>query len=238
MVEDQPIVELQQLWFPTRASGERSFLMNLEFGVNQIPKGDELSMAEVAWSTGDVEEALSMLPAIVPTETRGRMKQLLQPWPTGRYTDAYHRSGGILNLFTPSWGEAQDEVWAEMVAGWEATTYPDDETRQEALNELEQQWNASPHPFFSGLTPAQVMVGVGAREQVLATEFLERIAGMLDGRPFRSEGEALTRVVLVLRAWECEPRRRGMTPRKIIVAERDKLLARRARVLEGATQPA
>ena len=78
MVEDQPVVELQQLWFPTRASGERSFLMNLEFGVNQIPKGDELSVAEVAWSTGDVEEALSMLPAIAPTETRGRMKQLLQ----------------------------------------------------------------------------------------------------------------------------------------------------------------
>ena len=133
---------------------------------------------------------------------------------------------------------AQVVVWAEMVAGWEATTYPDDETRQEALNELEQQWNASPHPFFAGLTPAQVMVGGGDREQALATEFLERIAGMLDGRPFRSEGEALTHVVLVLRAWECEPRRRGMTPRKIIVAERDKLLARRAHVLEGATQPA
>ena len=238
MVEEQPIVELHQLWFPTRASGKRSFLMNLEFGVNQIPKGDELSMAEVAWSTGDVEEALSMLPALVPTETRGRMKQLLQPWPTGRYMDAYQRSGGILNLFTPPWGEAQDEVWAEMVAGWEATSYPDDQVRQEALNALEQQWNASPHPFFAGLTPAQVMVGGGAREQALATEFLERIAGMLDGSPFRSEGEALTRVVLMLRAWEYEPRRRGLTPRKIIVAERDKLLARRARVLEEATQSA
>ena len=238
MVEDQPIVELQQLWFPTRASGERSFLMNLEFGVNQIPKGDELSMAEVAWSTGDVEEALSMLPAIVPTETRGRMKQLLQPWPKGRYTEAYHRSGGILNLFTPAWGEAQDEVWAGMVADREATSFPDDHTRQEMLSALEQQWNTSPHPFFAGLTPAQVMVGGGAREQALAMEFLERIAEMLDGRPFRSEGEALVNVVLLLRAWECEPRRRGMTPRKIIVAERDMLLARHARVLEGATQPA
>jgi hypothetical protein len=125
-----------------------------------------------------------------------------------------------------------------MVAGWEATRYPDEQTRQEALNALEQQWNASPHPFFAGLTPAQVMVGGGAREQALATEFLERIAEMLDGHPFRSEGEALTHVVLMLRAWECAPRRRGMTPRKIIVAERDKLLARRARVLEEATHSA
>ena len=80
--------------------------------------------------------------------------------------------------------------------------------------------------------------GGGAREQALAMEFLERIAEMLDGRPFRSEGEALANVVLLLRAWECEPRRRGLTPRKIIVAERDKLLARRARVLEEATQSA
>jgi hypothetical protein len=238
MVEDQPVVEFQQLWFPTRASGERSFLMNLEFGLNQIPKGDELSVAEVAWSTGDVEEALLSLPTIVPEETRGRMKRLLQPWPEGRYTEAYNRSGGILNLFTPSWGEAQDEVWAGKVTDWEARSFPDDQTRQELLSALEQQWNTSPHPFFAGLTPAQVMVGGGVREQALAMEFLERIAEMLDGRPFQSEGEALTNVVLLLRGWECEPRRRGLTPRKIIVAERDKLLARRARVLKAATKSA
>jgi hypothetical protein len=236
MVEDQPVVELQQLWFPTRASAERSYLMNLEFGVNQIPKGDDLSMAEVAWSTGDVQQALSLLPSLVPEETRTGMKPLLQPWPEGRYTDAYGRSGGILNLFTPAWGEAQDEVWAEMVAGWQAGRYPDDQARQEARRTLEEQWNASPHPFFAGLTPAQVMVGGGARERALATEFLERIAEMLDGRGFPSEGEAVTQVVLLLRAWEGEPRRRGLTPRKIIIAERDKLLARRARVLAAAAR--
>ena len=83
MVADQPVVEFQQLWFPTRASGERFLLMNLEIGLNQIAKRDELSVAEVAWSTGDVEEALSSLPSIVPEETRGRMKRLLQPWPGG-----------------------------------------------------------------------------------------------------------------------------------------------------------
>ena len=238
MVEDQPVVEFQQLWFPTRASGERSFLMNLEFGLNQIAKGDELSVAEVAWSTGDVEEALLSLPSIVPEETRGGMKRLLQPWPEGRYTEAYLRSGGILNLFTPSWGGVQDEVWAGMVADWEAESFPDDQSRQEALDTLEQQWNTSPHPFFAGLSPAQVMVGGGAREQALAMEFLERIAEMLDGRPFRSEGEALANVVLLLRGWECEPRRRGLTPRKIVVAERHKLLARRAHVLKAAAKSA
>jgi hypothetical protein len=231
MVDDRAILELRSLWFPTRASGERSFWMNLEFSVNQIPKGSELSLAEVAWSTGSVEEALSLLPPIVPQDTRKKMARLLQPWPEGRYATAWDRSGGILNLFTPSWGEAQDEVWAGMVAGWKAETFPDEETRQEAFRALEQRWNTTPHPFFAGLTPAQVMVGGGTREADLATEFLENLARFLEGRPFKSEGQALITTVLMLRTWQNQPQQDGQTVFEVILGERSELLARRARVL-------
>jgi hypothetical protein len=231
MVDDHPVIELKTLWFPTRASGERSFLMNLEFSLNQIPKGSELSVAEVAWSTGSVEEALSVLPPYFPEETVKKMVPLLQPWPEGRYTTAYQRSGGILNLFTPPWGEAQDELWAGMVAGWEAGTFPDEGTRQEAFRALEQQWNTTPHPFWAGLTPAQVLVGGGPREAKLATHFLDHLARFLEDRPFDSEGHALLQTVLLLRGWQNQAQPEGRNVFEIIVAERNELLARRARVL-------
>ena len=231
MVADHPVVELKTLWFPTRASGERSFLMNLEFGLNQIPKGSDLSTAEVAWTTGSVKEALSTLPPYLPKETEKRMAPLLRPWPEGRYTEAYQRSGGILNIFTPPWGEAQDEVWAGMVANWEAEAFPDADARQAAFRALEGQWNTTPHPFFAGLTPAQVLVGGGPRESKLASHFLENLARFLEDRPFESEGEALIQTVMLLRGWQNQAQADGRTVVETIVAERDELLARRARAL-------
>jgi hypothetical protein len=236
MVDDGPVVELKAFWFPTRVSGERSFLMNLEFGLNQIAEGSELSPAEVAWSTGSVEEALSALPPYLPGETADQMAPLLRPWPEGRYTTAYERSGGILNLFTPPWGEAQDEVWAGMRAAWEAKAFPDKEARRAALQSLEQQWNTAPHPFFAGLSPAQVLVGGGPRESKLASHFLDHLARFLDGRPFHSEGEALIQTVVMLRAWQNQGQPDGRTVVETILAERDELLARRARVLGLAAE--
>jgi len=234
MVSDGPVLEVRHHWFPTRACGERSFLMNLEFSLNQRPEGDRPSLAEVVWSTGDVGQALSIVPPFMPRETRGKMRRLLQPWPSGRVSDAYSRSGGILNLFTPPWGEADDEVWAGMLSAWQAETFAGDHARQEALRALEQQWNATPHPFFAGLTPSQVMVGGGPREAGLAGEFLTQLARMYEGRPFESEGEALIKTLTLLRGWQSEPRRDGWTVRDIIVAERSALLARRARVLSSS----
>jgi hypothetical protein len=159
------------------------------------------------------------------------MKRLLKPWPRGRYTDAYQRSGGILNLFTPPWGEREDEVWAEMVGQWESETYPDDAAGQAALRALEQRWNTTPHPFFAGLTPAQVMVGGGGEEATLAQEFLYHLERLFDGKAFESEGDALMQTLLLLRGWQCQPLGKGQTPFEMIVAERDELLARRARIL-------
>jgi hypothetical protein len=206
--------------------------MLVEFSLNGSPEAGHPSLAEVAWSTEDVDQALSLLPDYVSKETRREACRLLQPWPDGRYTDAYRRTGGILNLFTPPWGEQDDEVWVETLAGWHAGTFPDEESRQEALRALEQQWNNTPHSFFAGLTPAQVMVGGGHREAELAQEFLERLKDTLDEQPFASEGEALVKTLILLRGWGCQPRKDGRTPLDIIVAERNELLARRDRALE------
>jgi hypothetical protein len=209
-------------------------VMNLEFNLNQIPKDSRLSMAEMALATGDVEAVLLEVPDAVPPEIKRRLREMLQPWPEGRYTTAYSRSGGILNVFTPAWGEDQDEVWAGMVAGWEATSYPDEETRREALRELGEEWNRTPHPFFAGLTPEQVMVGGGPREEALSREFLDHLSEQFDTLIFESEGVALNRTVVMLRGWQCEQVARRRSIRDVIVAERDELLARRARVMEEA----
>ncbi|MBC8447570.1 MAG: hypothetical protein H8D78_07455 [Chloroflexi bacterium] len=231
MVDDRPVLELKTLWFPTQAAGERSFLMNLEFSLNHRGPEDQPSLAEVACSSGSVDQALALLPPIVPRQTRRIMRRLLRPWPQGRYSEAYDRSGGILNLFTPPWGQAQDEVWAGMVAEWQAQSFPDGQAGQAALRALEQRGNTTPHPFFAGLTPAQVMVGGGPREADLSAEFLDRLAQTFERRPFPSEGQALIKTVLLLRGWQCQPQRDGRTIVQIIIAERDELLARRARAL-------
>lgn len=232
MVSDRGEVHLSSLWVPTQASVERVLLMNLEFNLNQIAKGSELSRAEMALATGDIEKVMSTVPDAVVPELKRSLRKLLQPWPEGRYSEAYNRSGGILNAFTPPWGEAQDEVWAGMLADWEAGTYPDEEARQAALRELEQRWNRTPHPFFAGLTPEQVMVGTGPRENELSREFLDHLYEMFGDQEFESEGQALVSTVALLRGWQVELQVGGMSVRDLIVAEREELLARRTRVLE------
>jgi hypothetical protein len=228
VVDRHPKTIRKSLWVPTEAAGERVFWMSLEFSLNRQPKAGQPSIAEVAWSSGSADEALLELPSVVPETIRKEAQRLIGPWPKGRYTDAYRRSGGILNVFTPPWGEEQDEVWAEMVAEWKARTFPNEQARQEALRALEQQWNTTPHPFFARLTPAQVMIGGGPQEAELADEFLKQLTRMYDGRAFASEGEALIKTLTLLRGWQCQPRRDGRTVPDIIVSERNELLARRA----------
>lgn len=234
-MNSRPTVTTKNYWIPTRAAGEHLFWMSLEFSLNQPLKNGQPSIAEVALSSGSADEALLALPSVVPAKIRKDAQRLLRPWPEGRYTDAYRRSGGILNVFTPPWREPQDEVWAEMVAGWERKTFPDDEARQEAHRALEKQWNTTPHPLFAGLTPAQVMVGGGPQEAELADEFLQQLTRTYDGRPFESEGEALIKTLTLLRSWQSQPRKDGRMIQGIIVAERNELLASRARVLNEVT---
>ncbi len=236
MVENTSKVRTTAYWFPTKASSGRLLSMFTEFSMNGHLNFDEPGYAEIVWSCGDVEQAISLFPDIVPEMTRSEARRLLQPWPQGRYTTAYHRSGGILNMFTPLWGEAEDEVWADVVTGWRARTFDDASARQEALRALEQRWNTTPHPFFAGLTPAQVMVGGGHQESELAREFLELITQRFDGRSFDSEGQSLTQTLILLRDWECHPRDDGQRPRDIIVAERNELLALREHTLKRARE--
>ena len=145
--------------------------------------------------------------------------------------DACRRSGGILYLFTPPWDERQDEVWSKLLAEWKAKTFADEGSRRSALAQLEEQWNNTPHPFFAGLTPAQVMVGGGSQEAQLANEFLAHVERTLAKRTFEGEGDALIKTLLLLRGWQVEPQRNGQTPMQMILAERSELLNRRAQVL-------
>lgn len=231
MVDRPLIVKTASYWFPTRPSAERLPAMQLEFSLNHYPPAGGPSIAEVAWSTGSVEAAMAELPPFIPSDVRDQCLPLLQPWPQGRHVEAYRRSGGILNLFTPPWGEGEDELWTELLAGWQEETFADEPSRQEALRALEQRWNTTSHPFFAGLTPEQVMIGGGRREADLAEEFLEHLTEAYDGQPFSSEGEALRQTLMLLRGWQVQPRDEGRTPQEIILAERDKLLARRREVL-------
>ncbi|MGD8465277.1 MAG: hypothetical protein PVI09_15540 [Anaerolineae bacterium] len=220
---------------PTSDAGERVFWMSLEFSLNRPLKKRQPTIAEVALSSGSADEALLALPSVVPPKIRKDAQLLLRPWPDGRYTDAYRRSGGILNVFTPPWGDSEDDVWAEMIAELERKTFPDDEDRQEAHRALEKQWNTTPHPLFAGLTPAQVMVGGGPQEAELAEGFLQQLTRTYDGRPFEGEGEALIKTLTLLRRWQSQSRKDGQMIQDIIVAERNELLARRARVLRELT---
>ncbi|MCP4537530.1 MAG: hypothetical protein GY832_10320 [Chloroflexi bacterium] len=236
MVESDPKVRTMSYWFPTKASAERLFSMFTECSLNIHHKAHKSSFAEIVWSSGDVEQAISLFPAIVPEMTRREARRLFQPWPQGRYTTAYWRSGGILNLYTPPWGEPEDEVWADMLTGWQAQTFGSAGDRQDALRALEQRWNTTPHPFFAGLTPVQVMVGGGRQENELGREFLEQLTQIFDGQPFESEGQSLTETLILLRGWECQPGDDGQRPRDIIVAERNELLALRDRTLKLARE--
>jgi hypothetical protein len=233
---DQSRVEIRQRAYPTRAAAERSALMDLEFAVNQSGNQGEPSLAEIVWTTSDIKRALADLPSIVPARIRRELQRLLQPWPAGRYVEAYRRSGGILNLFTPAWNEQQDEVWLTMLAEWQAAVFADERARRAALIDLEQKWNATPHPFFAGLTPAQVLIGGGPLEAKLANEFLTQLERTVAKQTFVGEGAALIKTLMLLRGWQVEPPRGGQTPWQIIVAERDDLLWRRNRAL--ATRPA
>ncbi len=233
MVNDSPRIEIRMRSYPTHASAERSALMEFEFAVNAPGGKGEPSMAEIAWSTGDIRKALADLPPIVPPRVRREFQRLLQPWHPGRYVEGYRRSGGILNLFTPPWGEKQDERWNQLIArsAWKAKTFADDRSRRVALAELEQEWNNTPHPFFAGLTPAQVMIGGGPQEAKLADEFLAHVERTLAKQTFEGEGDGLVKALMLLRGWQVEPQPNGQTPMQIILAERSELLVRRAHSL-------
>ena len=236
VVKDQPVLQLRTRSFPTRSSGERSIRMEFEFTINQPGDKGRPSIAAIAWSSGDIHPALAGPPPVVPPRVRRELQRLLRPWPPGRYVDAYQRTGGILNLFTPPWGEQQDERWHRLKSEWEARPFAGDNARQSALADMEQQWNQRPHPFFAGLTPAQVMVGGGPQEAALAEEFLAQVERALSKGEFAGEGDALIKALLLPRGWQVQPQRSGQTPMQIIMAERSKLLDRRARALAERQQ--
>jgi hypothetical protein len=230
-MKDETRLELRTQWFPTKESAERSLAMQLEYLVNQPGTQGEDSMAEIAWAGGDIQHVLADLPSVAPARVRRELQRLLQPWPQGRYSGAYSRSGGILNLFTPPWDEEQDEVWQRLRSAWKARSFADENAKRAALAEAGQRWNETPHPFFAGLAPAQVMVGGGPQEAKLADEFLAQVQRELGNREYHGDGDALLKTLLLLRGWQVQPQRDGRTPMQIIQAERHELLVHRQRAL-------
>jgi hypothetical protein len=55
MVGDQPDLRYKEHWFPTRATSERFILMQVEFSICFSAEKGQPGMAEVAWSSGDID---------------------------------------------------------------------------------------------------------------------------------------------------------------------------------------
>jgi len=69
MVDDQPVLQLRTRWFPTRASGERSMLMELEFATNGRgekgkPSEQDASRGKLRPSSGIEQARFSMHPLV------------------------------------------------------------------------------------------------------------------------------------------------------------------------------
>ncbi len=221
-----------QYWIPTLEANEKLTKMLMENSLNSPYKDGRLSLAERFWATGNSAASLKTLPSNTARELKRYARKLLRPWPKGRYTPSYRRSGGILNIFTPPWGKQEDELWEAMLDEWRRQDFPNDTERQEARRALKQKWNHTPHPFFARLTPAQVMIGGGEQEAELTKEFTKKLNNQFSRRQFESEGQALVDTLTFLRAWAIAPGKDGQTPSEIIIAERTALLARREELIQ------
>lgn len=221
-----------QFWIPTREAGDKLTKMLMENGLNGPYEDDILSLAERFWISGNAAASLNELPSIIDRKIKRYARKLLRPWPQGRYTPAYRRSGGILNFLTPPWGEQEDELWEAMLDEWRRQSFPNDAARREARRALKQKWNHTPHPFFARLTPAQVMVGGGEQEAALTKRVLKKLNNQFSRRQFESEGQALVDTLTFLRAWAIAPGKDGQTSSEIIIAERTALLARREELIQ------
>ena len=186
-------------WVPTREAGNKVTKMLMENGLNGPYEDDTLSLAERFWISGNAAASLNELPSIMDRKIKRYARKLLRPWPQGRYTSAYQRSGGVLNFLTPPWGEQEDELWEAMLDEWQHQSFPNDAARQEARQAIDQQWNHTPHPFFARLTPAQVMIGGGEQEAALTEEFVNQLNDLSQNH-YESEGQALINTLMFLRS--------------------------------------
>ena len=108
--------------------------MQLEFLVNQPGTQGECSLAEIAWSEGDIQATLADLPAGGAARSSTPFTALA----ARALRAAYGRLGGILNLFTPPWGEKQDFAWHSLRSAWKAQSFHDENARRVARVEAEQ----------------------------------------------------------------------------------------------------
>jgi hypothetical protein len=178
-----------------------------------------------------VEETLERVQELPPVDP-SLLRQELEPRRfSGRYVEAYGRSGGLLNLFNPWATEADDDQWAEMQAG---IAHLEGRALAEAEIEIARLWNETAHDLFSGLTPAQVWAGGGPRERALAVQALEWVEEAVARESHLTPGEALNAHLKALRLWQLRPQRqlKKRSPHQVILAERESILARREEFLQ------
>ena len=220
--------QLTSYWLPTQDAVARWRALMPETNLHRHPREGGPSLSEIAWMTGDSSSAISSLPQDMTSEIMASMVALLAPWPDGRYTQAFQRSGGILNLFRPLWRGEREPVWEAMRSMWKVQTK---ERRDRPWFELQQAWNHTPLPVLSGLSPAQAMVGIGPQEADLSFDFLAELERNCAECGFADEDEALQVSVDLFDDWQEHLAADGHSLLETVLAERSALLARRAELL-------
>jgi hypothetical protein len=224
---------VQSFWLPNAAAVERFQRFGAENWANtEFDFLDDLTLWEYALLHG-VEVALRQVRENLPlgrTLIRLLRQQLGPRKSTGRYVEAYERSGGLLNLFNPWATEADDDQWAEMKA---SIAHLEGKALAEAEIEIAELWNETANDLFSGLTPAHVWAGGGPEERELTEQALQRVSDHAEGPEWHTEGALLCACLMALRSWQLQPQRKlkKRSPMQVILAERERILARREEFL-------
>jgi len=220
------------IWLPSQDSAARWVWLCMESNLHRpLSKGGP-SLSEMVWATGDIALALAKIPASTTSDVRARTGALLAPWPKGRYTLAFRRSGGILNLFSPLW-DGEEDVWKRMVAMEKESMGGQG---YEPSLRLQHAWNHTPLSRLGGLTPAQAMVGVGPQEADLTRDFLVLLEEECGERAFEYEEELLETAFEFLWDWRENLDAEGLPLFEVVVAERSALLARREELMATRRQ--
>ncbi len=139
--------------------------------------------------------------------------------PSSEYRQAVRKADQVLSI---SDIEVRSDNWQQLALDWFA---PDEPDRSEMARYI------AAHERQLGVAWARELLRLEVLFQ--AEESLKQLTRMYDGHAFESKGEALIKTLMLLRGWQCQPQENGQTVLDIIVAERNELLSRRARALNG-----
>ena len=230
------VIDLHTFVAPTEEAAERLFVNSAEQWVNRPSERlDGRPPWEVALSPAGRARIEALLregdPAPVVPAMQERILTALRPPPApgARLVESFRCGGGLLNLFNPYPGEADDERWPALLAG-----LPEGAGREAALARARLAWNETPNEVLASLTPAQAWAGTGRREFELITAFHRDWTAESEGRTWPTKGAMLSDALLYLRRWQVRPRG-GLGWRSaeaVVREEREETLRWKAALLE------